>query len=81
MQGAPLKGTSFLFDSSLFCLFLNHIFQSSKLTDQFIGLSKNVIDIMIPATRLEILNLNSGIVGLLGSTTSCIGLYQVWKGK
>lgn len=71
-----LNGISHTFYISLFSLAL-----CSKKTEQLISLTKNGLDILIPSTRLEILNLNSGLVGLIGTITSLIGLYQAWKGK
>jgi len=42
-------------------------------------LVKNGLDIWIPATRLEFVNFNGGTVGLIGTITSIIGLYQSFK--
>jgi len=52
-----------------------------KRQDQFVGLAKNGLDVLIPATRLDIIDIQSKYVGLIGAITSIIGFYQAWNGK
>jgi peroxin-11B len=45
---------------------------------QVIGVVKNMTDLIIPAARLRWLLVSDGTVGLAGSITSCIGVYQTY---
>jgi peroxin-11B len=42
-------------------------------------LLSDVCDLAIPSSALGWLNLDDGIVGLAGTTSSLIGLYLQWK--
>lgn len=43
------------------------------------GVIKNGIDLMIPASRLDIVSIEDGYVGLLGTVTTFIGGWDQWK--
>jgi len=45
---------------------------------QMMGIIKNAIDIVIPAARLNWLPVSDGTVGLAGTVTSLIGIYDTW---
>jgi len=42
------------------------------------GLAKSLLDIIIPAARLEWLPVSDGVVGLAGTITSVMGIYDTW---
>ena len=39
---------------------------------------KSLLDIMVPIARLEWLPINDGIVGVSGTITSCMGIYDTY---
>lgn len=43
-------------------------------------LLQDSLDIILPMNILEIVNLNSGVIGILGMVTSLMGLANVWPG-
>lgn len=45
------------------------------------GLIKSSIDIIIPAARLDWIPVSDGVVGLAGTLTSFIGIYDTWPGN
>lgn len=49
-----------------------------KRNKQIQGIIKNSIDIVIPAARLNWLPVSDGTVGLAGTITSIIGMYDTW---
>lgn len=46
-----------------------------------IDLVKNATDFIIPASRLEVVGVASGVVGLAGVVSSTAGLLQVWDDR
>jgi peroxin-11B len=42
-------------------------------------LISDICDINIPATTLEIVNHDDGFLGLVGTFSSLIGIYNVWE--
>ena len=50
-----------------------------ELNDVKIQLVSDMCDIMIPATTLGWVDLDDGIVGLAGTTSSLIGVWSQWK--
>lgn len=54
-----------------------HQFDKDRRT-HIIELVKDVFDLSIPTSSLELLPLSPGLVGLLGLLSSLIGLKQVW---
>ena len=42
------------------------------------GVVKNGLDMVIPAARLGWINVSDGTVGIAGSITSAIGIYDTW---
>jgi hypothetical protein len=38
------------------------------------------IDVFIPAAALDYIQMDSGLLGLMGSITSLMGGFNIWKG-
>lgn len=49
-----------------------------KRNKQIMGVVKNSFDIVIPSARLKWLDVSDGTVGLAGTVTSVIGMYDTW---
>jgi len=49
-----------------------------KKAKQITGVVKNGLDLVIPAARLNWLNISDGTVGLAGTATSLIGMYETY---
>jgi len=49
-----------------------------KKMKQVMGVVKNGLDLVIPAARLQWLNISDGTVGIAGSITSVIGIYDTY---
>ena len=44
-----------------------------------IQLVSDVADLLVPSAALGFLNLDDGVVGLAGTTSSLIGVWSTWK--
>lgn len=44
-------------------------------------LVQDSLDILLPMNVLNITNYNSGVIGLIGLSTSLMGLYNIWPSK
>jgi len=59
------------------------VVESKKIEKQWstarLQLVSDLCDICIPSTSLGYLNLDDGLVGLAGTTSSLIGLYNAWE--
>jgi len=57
--------------------------ESKKVTREWnvaiLQLTCDLADITVPATALGIVNLDDGIVGLLGTFSSLVGMYNAWE--
>ncbi len=60
-------------------LFLSNLSLFRNAIKNYLDLAKNSIDLLLPSTRLDYIQLEDGYVGIAGTITSIIGFYDQWQ--